>query len=158
VTRFASRSRVGERSSAHASRPMKDRFGSKAEVLASQTEVSFGSHIGHRSMRSTNQKKGTVIATAIFTDLPDGQISEMAVICLSSPLCKNILIFRNPNHCYISRRPAPHKGRWPSSRTRGGMRWTWAAPKTRARACGRRSRVVLTPRRRRQVGGRQIRR
>jgi len=31
------------------------------------------------------------------------------------------------------------------------MRWTQAALKTRAPACGRRSRVVLTPRRRRQV-------
>ena len=32
------------------------------------------------------------------------------------------------------------------------MRWTRAAPKTRALVCGRRSRVVLTPRRWRQVG------
>jgi hypothetical protein len=40
-----------------------------------------------------------------------------------------------------------------SSQARGGMRWTRAAPKTRACACGRRSRVVLTPRRRRQVCG-----
>src|ERR1700738_5175991 len=32
------------------------------------------------------------------------------------------------------------------------MRWTRAAPKTRALACGRRRRVVLTPRRWRQVG------
>jgi hypothetical protein len=32
------------------------------------------------------------------------------------------------------------------------MRWTQAAPKTRALSCGRRSRVVLTPRRWRQVG------
>ena len=40
-----------------------------------------------------------------------------------------------------------------SSRTRGGMRWTQAALKTRALACGRRRRVVLTPRRWRQVGG-----
>ena len=38
-----------------------------------------------------------------------------------------------------------------SSRTRGGMRWTQAALKTRALACGRRKRVVLTPRRWRQV-------
>src|SRR6202022_4718897 len=29
-------------------------------------------------------------------DLPDGQISDSAIICLSSPLCKNILIFRRP--------------------------------------------------------------
>src|SRR6202047_2320046 len=33
------------------------------------------------------------------------------------------------------------------------MRWTKAALKTRASTCGRRSRVVLTPRRWRQVGG-----
>jgi hypothetical protein len=33
----------------------------------------------------------------------------------------------------------------------GGMRWTQAALKTRARTCGRQSRVVLTPRRWRQV-------
>jgi hypothetical protein len=29
-------------------------------------------------------------------DLPDGQISDLPVTCLSSPLCKNILIFRRP--------------------------------------------------------------
>jgi hypothetical protein len=34
-----------------------------------------------------------------------------------------------------------------------GMRWTRVALLTRALACGRRSRVVLTSRRRRQVGG-----
>src|ERR1700724_3178377 len=33
------------------------------------------------------------------------------------------------------------------------MRWTQAVPKTRALSCGRRSRVVLTPRRWCQVGG-----
>jgi hypothetical protein len=37
-----------------------------------------------------------------------------------------------------------------------GMRWTRAAPKTRALICGRRSRVVLTPRRWRQVGERHF--
>jgi hypothetical protein len=46
-----------------------------------------------------------------------------------------------------------HRGALRTSRTRGGMRWTQAALKTRAPACGRRSRVVLTPRRRRQVCG-----
>src|ERR1700722_8786445 len=40
----------------------------------------------------------------------------------------------------------PHsRGVSRSSRTRGGMRWTRAALLTRARACGRRSRVVLAP-------------
>src|ERR1700694_116204 len=33
------------------------------------------------------------------------------------------------------------------------MRWTRVVLKTRAPTCGRRSRVVLTPRRRRQVSG-----
>jgi hypothetical protein len=39
-----------------------------------------------------------------------------------------------------------------SSRTRGGMRWTLMAQDDR-RCCGRRSRVVLTPRRWSQAGG-----
>jgi hypothetical protein len=45
-----------------------------------------------------------------------------------------------------------HKGRFAIVTNVGqGMRWTRAAPKTRAPHCGRRSRVVLTPRRWRQV-------
>ena len=66
-------------------------------------------------------------------------------------------IFRfapDPNQIYISRRPVPQRGGSRSSRTRGGMRWTRAAHLTRALACGRRSRVVLTPRRWRQVSRR----
>jgi hypothetical protein len=43
-----------------------------------------------------------------------------------------------------------------SSRTRDGMRWTLMARLTRALICGRRSRVVLTPRRWRQVGERNF--
>jgi len=43
-----------------------------------------------------------------------------------------------------------------SSRTRGGMRWTRAALLTSALTCGRRSRVVLTSRRWRQVGERDF--
>ena len=58
-----------------------------------------------------------------------------------------------PNQFHNSRRPAPHEGRSRSSRTWGGMRWTRAAPLTNGARCGRRSRVVLTPRRWRQVGG-----
>jgi hypothetical protein len=41
-----------------------------------------------------------------------------------------------------------------SSRTRGGMRWTRTAPMTNGAGRGRRSRVVLTPRRRCQACGR----
>src|ERR1700677_1208687 len=39
---------------------------------------------------------------------------------------------------------------------RAGMRWTRVARLTRAQSCGRRSRVVLTPRRWRQVGERNF--
>jgi hypothetical protein len=58
---------------------------------------------------------------------------------------------RTPNHFYNPRHPVPLEGRWPSSLTRGGMRWTRRRDLTKRAGCGRRSRVVLTPRRRRQV-------
>jgi hypothetical protein len=48
--------------------------------------------------------------------------------------------------------PSPCRGVSRSSRTRDGMRWTQGALLTSAHPRGRRSRVVLTPRRRRQVG------
>ena len=50
--------------------------------------------------------------------------------------------------------PVPNEGRFAIvTDVRSGMRWTQAALLTRALPCGRRSRVVLTPRRWRQVGG-----
>ena len=50
--------------------------------------------------------------------------------------------------------PAHTKGRFAIVTDVGlGVRWTQAALLTRALSCGRRSRVVLTPRRWRQVGG-----
>jgi hypothetical protein len=53
----------------------------------------------------------------------------------------------------LASRPT-HKGRFAIVTNVGlGVRWTQAALLTRAHSCGRRSRVVLTPRRRRQVGG-----
>jgi hypothetical protein len=58
----------------------------------------------------------------------------------------------DPNHFYKPRRPGPLEGRFAIVTDVGlGMRWTQAALLTRALTCGRRSRVVLTPRRRRQV-------
>jgi len=51
------------------------------------------------------------------------------------------------NHFYKLLRPDPQEGRCATSSTRDGMRWTPAALKTRSHAGGRRSRVVLTPRR-----------
>ena len=83
--------------------------------------------------------------------LPDGQITDS----LSSPFRKNILIFRRRKSVYIHHRPVPQRGGSRSSRTRDRMRWTQAAPKTRALNCGRQNRVVLTPRRWRQAREKQ---
>ena len=55
------------------------------------------------------------------------------------------IISTSPRHL------VPPEGRL-ATRTRGGMRWTQAVLLTRAQPCGRRSRVVLTPRRWRQHG------
>src|ERR1700721_176245 len=64
-------------------------------------------------------------------------------------------IFRftfDANHFTTSRHPGPHKGAFRDRHERRvGMRWTRAALLTSALSCGRRSRVVLTPRRWRQV-------
>src|ERR1700677_4088830 len=52
--------------------------------------------------------------------------------------------------------PAQHRGAFRDRHERRvGMRWTRAALLTRALICGRRSRVVPTPRRWRQVPGKQ---
>ena len=75
---------------------------------------------------------------------------------VSSLFCKNILIFRRPKSLYTLGCPVPQRGGSRSSRTRGGMRWTQGALETRALSYGRRSRVVLTPRRWCQVRGRQL--
>src|SRR5215210_5351157 len=58
-----------------------------------------------------------------------------------------------PNHFITLAVSSHQRGGSRSSRTRGGMRWTRIAPLTNGAERGRRSRVVLTPRRWRQVGG-----
>src|SRR5229473_486399 len=104
-------------------------------------------------------------ATTGSGDLPVGHF------CVESPLQK---YFASPVGQIIStnsRHPTPPEGRWPSSRTRGGMRWTRqrlardgiAGQVERLvsghrhadeRCCSvRQNRVVLTPRRWRQVRG-----
>src|ERR1700722_8557439 len=69
-----------------------------------------------------------------------------------APIAKIFPFPSDANHLLIPRRPVPQRGGSRSSRTRDGMRWTWVAHLTRALPYGRRSRVVLTPRRWRQVG------
>src|SRR6202011_5714549 len=59
----------------------------------------------------------------------------------------------HPNHFHSLAIPAHTKGRFAIVTDVGlGMRWTRVVRLTRALSCGRRSRVVLTPRRWRQVG------
>src|SRR6266446_9004829 len=87
------------------------------------------------------------------------------------PIAKIFRFAPDPNQLHDSRRPTPQRGVSRSSRTRGGMRWTrqrfardgmagrverLVSDQQRAdeRCCSvRRSRVVLTPRRWRQVRG-----
>jgi protein PhnA len=89
--------------------------------------------------------------------LPGGQISSPStrylIVACPVPFAKIFLFFRNANQAIgfavLSRR----RGGSRSSRTRDRMRWTQAVRLTRALTCGRRSRVVLTPRRWCQGGG-----
>ena len=60
---------------------------------------------------------------------------------LSSPSRKNILLKASGKSRVELRPSRPREGRWPSSRTLGGMRWTLAvrltnAPKRTAKSCG----------------------
>ena len=51
---------------------------------------------------------------------------------LSSPVCKNILIFRRPKSLYIRGCPVPQRGGSRSSGTRDRIRWTQGTLETRA--------------------------
>ena len=72
------------------------------------------------------------------------------------PLSQKYSDFQNKQITLITRPVLSHtRGGSRSSRTRGRMWWTLEAPETRAFFCGRQNRVVLTPRRWRQVPGQQ---
>ena len=71
---------------------------------------------------------------------------------VQSPLAKIFRFSFDPNHFYIASIPAQCKGAFRDRHERKvGMRWTRMARLTSVLTCGRRSRVVLTPRRWRQV-------
>src|SRR5665647_2851447 len=93
-------------------------------------------------------RKRNLQATAA-TKQPDGQISKLC----PSPSAKIFRLTRRANHLYGSARLIRMRGGSRSSRT---LRWDAVDAKRardeRARG-GRRSRVVLTPRRWREVGG-----
>jgi hypothetical protein len=80
-----------------------------------------------------------------------GKSDRLQIVRCPALFAKRLRFAPTPNHFYIHHRPVPQRGGSRSSRTRGRMRWTQVAPWTRALSCGRRSRVVLTPRRWRQV-------
>ena len=83
-------------------------------------------------------------------DLPVGLSRDFPV----QPLCEKFSAFPVGQITFInSPRPASTRGAYASSRTWGGMRWTRAAHGRMRLTRGRRSRVVLTPRRWRQVRG-----
>ena len=104
---------------------------------------SHSSHFGRSPARgSQSRRRASLIC-------PTGK----SLNCLSSPLCKNISLPTAPKSVHCARRLVPKRGGSRSSRTRGGMRWTLMARLTNGAERGRRSRVVLTPRRWRQVGG-----
>ncbi len=84
---------------------------------------------------------------------PPGKSTHLAVTSCPVPPAK-IFHSRFTQITFTIRPVPPHmRGGSRSSRTRGGMRWTRTTLLTRACACGRRSRVVLMPRRWHQVGG-----
>jgi hypothetical protein len=115
------------------------------------------------SIRGTNE----ICSRRCGVICPSGVLSTG----VSTPFCKNISLHPSGIISTNSRHPTPQEGRWPSSRTRGGMRWTRQRfacngiagrverlvsdirHADERRCCVRRSRVVLTPRRWRQVRG-----
>jgi hypothetical protein len=64
---------------------------------------------------------------------------------LSSLGAKNISLYQNRKSVHVPRIPPRQEGRYASSRTRGGMRWTLMRQSDERRDGGRRSRVVLAP-------------
>ena len=56
--------------------------------------------------------------------------SGKSVAGVSSPVCKNISLNPSGKSLLELRASRPREGRWPSSRTLGGMRWTFLRQKT----------------------------
>ncbi len=82
-------------------------------------------------------------------DLPSADLRSVV-----QPLSQKYFCFsESTNQSIFAASRATKRGASRSSRTRRGLRWPPNAPETRAAGSGRPSRVVLTPRRRRQVSG-----
>ena len=70
-----------------------------------------------------------------------------------APFEKIFWFSEDPNRLYTHRCPVPTEGRCATSPTRGLDAVDAGCASDESAPCGRRSRVVLTPRRRRQAGG-----
>jgi hypothetical protein len=104
-----------------------------------------------RRVRAVNSREVRPQSTRLIC--PSGKSMGEPNDFLSIPAEKNISFRRSVETDLLIRYPASQEGRFAVVTDVGcGMRWTQAAPLTKACACGRRSRVVLTPRRWRQVG------
>src|SRR5258708_7763157 len=75
-----------------------------------------------------------------------------AIPPVQSPFAKIFRFAIDPNHLYIRGRPVPPEGRLMIVTAVGRDAVDAGGATDESAACGRRSRVVLTPRRRRQVG------
>jgi hypothetical protein len=104
-----------------------------------------------RRVRAVNSREVRPQSTRLIC--PSGKSMGEPNDFLSIPAEKNISFRRSVETDLLICYPASQEGRFAVVTDVGcGMRWTRAAPLTKAWACGRRSRVVLTPRRWRQVG------
>ena len=91
--------------------------------------------------------------SCVSADLPVGSNFRIFEKHVKS-LPKKYSVFRNAQISLYALPSRPTKGRSRDRHeTRGGMRWTRTAPQTTGADCGRRSRVVPTPRRWCQIGG-----
>jgi len=100
-----------------------------------------------------SSRRAVKIATAREINCPSGKSARTSEKSMSSRESKNISLNPSGKSLLQNRRLVLRRGGSRSSRTRGGMRWTRWRRKMGAAGGGRRSRVVLTPRRWRQVGG-----
>src|SRR5256885_8433214 len=97
------------------------RLGSKAEVLASQGDVSFGSHSGHCSTRSARGKDPSstepqirrlqgMPVEPIRLFCPTGKSLRVLPDCLSSPFAKIFPFRPDPNQLHIQAVPSHLRG------------------------------------------------
>ena len=134
-------------------------YGSAPGTTRTFGHVRFCAAIGERAdierARSDILVYESAVQSAVQSCCPAGK----SPISLSIPSCKNIPLRRRPKSNLYPSMSRPERGAFRDRHKRwAGMRWTQAARRTSDAAGGRRSRVVLTPRRWCQVGGINFRR